>query len=266
VTKKEDKAAAQEDPVFREVIKHVVESGVTIKDVQKTAKRLENAKIVLEAITAPAKPTKRGVKPSLSSVLDEVKSIVNSREDVTDVTPRIPSPQQKASLTMTTNQTATVPADAIAKPHVISAGVLHLADKIRQTITIDAATGVASFGTITFKDTLPDTLTEEEVSKTLNHMNVLAIAATHALGMEASKFTKKHEKLEHVTGKFPGPNRGAHLAVTYKPTTTMPSGDSTKVYKGTMVTSWKGIGGPGGNDFDAVKAAIRAASEADQAS
>lgn len=250
-------AGAREEKEFNDAIDRRLATGLItpptahIKHLtpNKRAQNEQDTKVLLTRICDEIDHVTNESKASSSKDADNNPSLnFNFKEEITMTTPE--------------NKTATTEA---ATPHVISTGVIDLSKRIQEIITIDATTGVASYGNMKFKDTLPENLPEEQVLASLAHMNTLAIAATHATGMAASKFIKDHPELKGVTGKFPGPNRGAHLDVSYKATTTMPSGDGTKVYHGTVLTAWKGVGGPGGHDYDAVKAAVRAAAEAEQA-
>ena len=243
---------------------------------------LADARKSLEAFEAAPKkavnPVAREHKLSLYHVFDEVKNIVNAPETAATAANSNTTRNQKEETIMTDKTTAVTvtatthdgaaPAITVSPitPEDLSSQTKNVSDKVRKAIIIDPATGAAGYGDLKFDDLLEFCpATHDEITRSLTSLNIIAVGVTHGHGMEASKAVKIHDKLKAVVGKFPGPVKGSHLAVSYSRSTTMPSGDSTKVYSGTMTSSWKGIGGPGGNEFDAVKAAIRAASEAGEA-
>lgn len=201
-------------------------------------------------------------KLSLSTIYDDLKSIVNTKEIDAKVSINNPSLKSKENTMTTENK----PTDAI------SSAVLAISEKIRAAITISLLpadtegkiNATFNYDNAKFADLLQEDVTEELVSKVYTNMNNIALGVAHGSGLAASKFVKTNPNVEHVTGKFAGPNR-SHLATSYKPTSTLPFGDTLKVYKGTIATSWKGLGSPSGKEYDAVKEAIRLATEADQA-
>lgn len=254
-------AGAREEKEFNDAIDRRLATGLItpltahIKHLtpNKRAQNEQDTKVLLTRICDEIDHVTNESKASSSKDADNNPSLnFNSKEEITMTTPE--------------NKNATAAPTTLAAGHVITAPVMSVSAAIDKVINIDPTTGVASFADAKFADVLEFCpATHDEITRSLDSLNIIAAGVTHSVGLAGAKFNKTNPTVEHITGKFPGPNRGSHLAVSYKATSTMPSGDGTKVYHGTVVTSWKGVGGPGGHDYDAVKAAVRAAAEANQA-
>lgn len=155
------------------------------------------------------------------------------------------------------------------KTPVISDATKELGDKMAAMIeSIDPVTGSAVLKKdAKFADLLPADLSMEAVTKTIGLMASVANAGMYGVGNAAVKFTGENPNVAGVTARFPGPVDGSHLDVSYKRKSSVPSRDGeTKIYHGTMSASWKNLTGPGGEDYDAIKASIHRLAEAQEAS
>lgn len=125
--------------------------------------------------------------------------------------------------------------------------------------------GVVTYGNLTFEQTLPDGLTADHVASALSHFSKSAVANAAVVGELGVPFCRENKSIEIVTSEFSGPGTSS-LKVSYKDRSQVPNSKdgTTGEYRGSVSASWVKLAGPGGKDFDAVKAAVHAAAIANQ--
>lgn len=147
------------------------------------------------------------------------------------------------------------------------AHIVAMKEKLAKTVTFDEATGTVTF-TAKFEDLYPEdgSVTKETMKASLHHLADVGVAVTDVFQEEVSKHAKKDKALKEAKGHFDGPIRGSSLSAGWsrEKSGTITKTDGTKqdwVSHGLVTASWKGLGGPSGKAFDAVKNAAKEAAE-----